>query len=356
MTPYLIEGDVQYDLLEASLPKPAFELIQEYLLNNGNHDYFAFETTSTFNIKNVIGNNKCDAIINLKRVNDLGYINKFFECINGSLQMGGRYFVACETALQRKRRLLNKYPIGINWIFYMMDFLFHRVLPKLGITRKFYFFIKGNRNRVMHEIELLGRLYSCGFEIVKKRKSNAMTYMVVEKVSEPTYSMKPTYGLFIILNRFGKNGKKLRIRKLRSMYAYSEFIQEYIYQNYSLAEGGKLKRDPRVSKAGKIFRKYWIDELPMIWNLLNRDLKLVGVRPLSAHYLSLYPEYAVEARLKVRPGLVPPFYFDMPKTFEEIVASEMRYLDAYRKSPFMTDVRYFFKAFTNIVFKGARSK
>ena len=94
----------------------------------------------------------------------------------------------------------------------------------------------------------------------------------------------------------------------------------------------------------------------MIWNLLNGDLKLVGVRPLSPHYISLYPEYAIDKRLSTKPGLVPPFYYDMPNTFDEIVESEMRYIDAYRKSPILTDITYFFKAFTNIVFKGARSK
>ncbi|OEK06766.1 sugar transferase [Roseivirga misakiensis] len=351
-----IYGDVKYDLLLESLPKCAFELVNDYILTEGSKDYYAFETSSTFNIRNTLNNRKCDAIVNLKPTNDLGYINKFFECVNTSLKTGGRFFIVAEMALQRKRRILKKYPFGLNWMLYFMDFVFHRVFPKLEPTRRFYFFIKGSRSRVLHEIEVLGRLYSCGFELVKKRKANGLTYMVLEKVSEPTYSMEPTYGLFIRLNRVGKGGKKIKVRKLRSMYAYSEFIQEYIYQNYSLAEGGKLKRDPRVSKAGKIFRKYWIDELPMIWNLLNGDLKLVGVRPLSPHYLSLYPETAVEARLKTKPGLVPPFYCDMPKTFDEIVASEMKYLEAYRKNPLGTDIRYFFLAVKNILFKGARSQ
>ena len=59
--------------------------------------------------------------------------------------------------------------------------------------------------------------------------------------------------------------------------------------------------------------------------------------------------------MKTKPGLIPPFYADMPKTLEEIMASEMRYLEAYEKHPFRTDIRYFFKAMWNILFKGARS-
>jgi hypothetical protein len=60
-------------------------------------------------------------------------------------------------------------------------------------------------------------------------------------------------------------------------------------------------------------------------------------------------------RTRSRPGLIPPFYVDMPKTMEEIQASEQRYLEAYFKSPFLTDVKYFFKASYNIIFRKARS-
>jgi len=52
---------------------------------------------------------------------------------------------------------------------------------------------------------------------------------------------------------------------------------------------------------------------------------------------------------------VPPFYVDLPKTLEEIIDSERRYFDAYDKHPLLTDWRYFWKAFNNIVFKRARS-
>ncbi|MCB0755956.1 MAG: hypothetical protein KDB98_10205, partial [Flavobacteriales bacterium] len=62
-----------------------------------------------------------------------------------------------------------------------------------------------------------------------------------------------------------------------------------------------------------------------------------------------------ELRLKTKPGLVPPYYADLPKTLAEIQDSERRYLESYMRSPFTTDVRYFFKAFYNIIIKKARS-
>lgn len=85
-------------------------------------------------------------------------------------------------------------------------------------------------------------------------------------------------------------------------------------------------------------------------------MKFVGVRPLSSHYFSLYSKELQELRTKVKPGLFPPFYADMPETLEEIQESEIRYIKSYLKRPFYTDCRYFFKTFVNIALKGKRSK
>jgi hypothetical protein len=69
----------------------------------------------------------------------------------------------------------------------------------------------------------------------------------------------------------------------------------------------------------------------------------------------LYTPELREKRVKYKPGLIPPFYADMPKTLGEIMASEMKYLLAYEKSPLLTDTRYFFLAIYNIIFRKARS-
>jgi lipopolysaccharide/colanic/teichoic acid biosynthesis glycosyltransferase len=89
--------------------------------------------------------------------------------------------------------------------------------------------------------------------------------------------------------------------------------------------------------------------------LLKGDLKIVGVRPLSLANFSTYPQYLQDKRTKVKPGLIPPMYADLPKTKEEFYRSEERYLDSYLNSPLKTDVKYFFKAIYNIIFKKARS-
>ncbi len=96
--------------------------------------------------------------------------------------------------------------------------------------------------------------------------------------------------------------------------------------------------------------------MPMLWNFIKGDLKLVGVRPLSKHKFETYPEYLQEKRTKFKPGLVPPYYADLPKTVEEFYRSEEKYLDLYEKYPIRTDIKYFWMAFKNIVFEKARSK
>ena len=164
------------------------------------------------------------------------------------------------------------------------------------------------------------------------------------------------YGMLIKLKRCGKNGEIFTVYKFRTMHPYAEFLQQYIYQQNSLAEGGKFKKDIRVTTFGHIMRKYWIDELPMLFNLLKGDMKIVGVRPLSEHYFSLYDEELQQMRMKHKPGLMPPFYADMPKTLPEIQASEKRYLtECEQNGQFRTDVKYFFLILKNILFNKARS-
>ncbi|MEA3317921.1 MAG: sugar transferase, partial [Bacteroidota bacterium] len=155
--------------------------------------------------------------------------------------------------------------------------------------------------------------------------------------------------------RIGKNGKIIYVYKMRTMHPYAEYLQEYIFKQNDLEKGGKFQNDFRVTMVGRFMRKFWIDELPMIINFLKGETKIVGVRPLSKHYFSLYSKELQELRIKIKPGLVPPFYYDMPKTLDEIQESELKYLRKYHKHPIRTDWVYFWRAFWNIVVKKERS-
>ncbi|WP_074408214.1 sugar transferase [Aquimarina megaterium] len=295
------------------------------------------------------------AIVNLQEVNHYRRINKFLEMVNHKLPEGGLFINTIETYETRKEKILKKFPKPLNYLYYLGDFIFHRVSPKLRWSKKIYFNITKGYGRVLTKAEVLGRLYSCGFDVIEEKVIDNRLYFVAKKTKLPLYDMNPTYGPLISLKRVGKNGKLINVYKLRTMHPYSEYLQHYVFQKNNLKKGGKLKNDFRISNTGKLLRKYWIDELPMLLNFLKGDMKLIGGRPLSSHYFSLYTKELQEKRIKFKPGLIPPFYADMPETLEEIIASEMKYLTAYERNPILTDINYLFKIIKNIVVKGKRS-
>lgn len=314
-------------------------------------------TTTRFNIMN-LPDNYYETIVNLKRINDVQYINKLLEAINVKLRYGGVFIGSVETLCLRKARIMKSYLPLLNWMAYATDFLMNRVVPKLPVSKKLYFMLTTGRNRVLSKAEILGRLYSCGFELEGYKIIDNLVWFTVKRVAAPVFDYQPTYGPLIRLKRTGKGGKVINVYKMRTMHAYSEYLQEYVYRQSNLHEGGKFKNDFRVTRWGSFLRSLWLDELPMLINLFNGDLKLVGVRPLSKHYFSLYKPALQEKRNRTKPGLVPPYYAQhpTPKTLEEVMANEDQYLEAYFKRPFRTDFSYFWRAFYNIVFRHARSK
>jgi lipopolysaccharide/colanic/teichoic acid biosynthesis glycosyltransferase len=296
------------------------------------------------------------SIVNLKKTNEIARITELFCAVNNKLEIGGRFITCVETAALRKKRIYKKFPKGINSIYYFFDYFGKRVAPKLPITRHVYQFLTANRNRVLTSVEVLGRLCYCGFKIIETKEIDRLLYISVEKIENKVDLPDKNYGFLFKMERTGFKGKVIDVYKVRSMHAYAEYLQEYIYSQNKLNDIGKFKNDYRVNVIGKLSRKLWIDELPMIINLLKGDLKLVGVRPLSKHFLSLYNNDVREKRSEFKPGLVPPYYADMPKSLDEVMDSEMRYFKAYEKSPLKTDIIYFFKAANNILIKKARSK
>ena len=300
--------------------------------------------------------NKFKTIINLSKVNNHRYMNKFFEAVNMKLPVDGIYCSFCETKEIRKKHFFKYFGKYIGWIPYSIDYILNRVLPKLKLTKKLYFRITKGKGRVISRAELLGRLYACGFVAEVEAYVNDKLFFVARKVEMPAFDSSPTYGPFIKLNRVGKGGKIISIYKYRTMHPYAEYLQEYVYEKKALCDGGKFNNDYRITNLGRIMRKLWIDELPMLINLVKGDIKLVGVRPLSQHYFSLYTPELQQRRIQFKPGLLPPFYADLPGTLEEIMESEMKYLDAYEKQPFLTDWRYFWKIWKNIIVKKARSQ
>ena len=316
---------------------------------------FTLRSTDLYNIKK-LPSYRFDAIVNFMPLNQIRGVNKLFTTVNDKLPDNGIWICCYEPQSVTKRNILNRFPPVIGWIYYIAFFCYKRVLPKMFMTSRLYFDITEGKNRVLSKAEVMGRLCYCGFEIIDERKKGDLNYVVARRKFRPEITARRLYGILVKLKRVGKNGKLFKVYKFRTMHPYSEFLQAYIYERYSLQEGGKFNHDIRVTTLGRMMRKYWIDELPMLLNWIKGDMKLVGVRPISQHYYSLYSKELQEQRTRHKPGLLPPFYADMPKTLDEIQASEIRYLTmCEQRGTLVTDFIYFWKIVGTIVLKKARS-
>lgn len=292
----------------------------------------------------------------LPPLNDIRGINKIFFSINQKLPDDGTLICCFETKSTRKLKIMKKYPPIINTVVYVGNYILRRVLPKIFITRRLYYDITKGTNRILSKTEVMGRLYYAGFDVQNEIKIGGLQYIFAKRIAQPNAITRKNYGPLIKLKRKGKNAELFDVYKFRTMYPYSEFLQAYIYKKNSLKEGGKFARDIRITTLGTFMRKYWIDELPMLLNLIKGDMKIVGVRPLSNQYFNLYGPELQALRIQYKPGLLPPFYADMPRTLNEIQNSELKYLNECKTNgTFFTDIKYFFKIITSILFKNARS-
>jgi len=107
--------------------------------------------------------------------------------------------------------------------------------------------------------------------------------------------------------RIGKGNRAFKALKFRTMYSNSrERLSDYLAQDAALREQWesvhKLKDDPRVTPIGRFLRRFSLDELPQLWNVLVGEMSLVGPRPIVVAEIEKYgPDYAAYER--ARPGL-----------------------------------------------------
>jgi lipopolysaccharide/colanic/teichoic acid biosynthesis glycosyltransferase len=290
------------------------------------------------------------------RMNDVRRINKFLEQVNESMDEGEYFAGSFETYRARRKRILfYKIPV-LKYGFIFSEFVFLRIFPKLPILKKIYFGVTGGKGRLLSKAEMLGRLVACGFEILKHESTNGLTRFVVKKVKQPAYDTNASYGPLFRMRRIGKGGKIIHVYKFRTMHPYSEYLQDYILKQNGYAETGKPADDFRLTPWGKFMRKYWLDEVPQLINVVKGDMKLVGVRPVSPRYFEDIPKHLQELRIKQKPGCVPPYVaLDRKPSVEGVLKAEEEYLMEKLRRPYFTDTRYFFSAIFNIIVKKKRS-
>lgn len=344
--------DIRYSI-RAYTDESSLRFLEDNL-NLGSSNTKIFASTTLFNFE-TIRPYRYETIINIQKINSIRGVNELFNKINEKLPDMGVCCICYETFDHLRKNINATYPIVLRKVILAYFFIVKRIIPKLFLTNRLYFDITQGRKRYFSETEVLGRLYYCGFEVVKEAYSDNLNWVIARRKQSPQTLVPKRYGPIIKLFRVCRGGDLKPIYKLRTMYPYSEYIQSYMYEKYGTDDIGKIKDDMRITGWGKVFRKFWIDELPMIWNLLRGDLKIVGVRPVSMSNFKTYPEYLQQKRIKVKPGLIPPMYFDMPTTSQGFYDSEERYIDSYLKHPILTDIKYLFGSLYNILIKRARS-
>ncbi len=300
--------------------------------------------------------NDIDNVVSLQLINGVRYINKYFEKVNSKLQNDGIFIGCLETFSSRRKRMkINNIPI-LNNIYFSFEFLFKRIIPKISYTKKYYFNLTKGRNRLLSKAEALGRLVSCGFSIMDYKTIDGILYFVVKKIKEPSFDNNPSYGPVYKMPRLGKNGKIIGVYKFRTMHPYSEYLQDYILNANGYAKTGKPADDFRIPQWGKFMRRFWLDELPQLYNVLKGELKLVGIRPVSMRYFQDIPKEMQKLRLTQLPGCVPPYVaLNRDGNVMSVLQAEKEYLEEKIRNPYTTDTKYLINAIFNILFKHKRS-
>ena len=150
--------------------------------------------------------------------------------------------------------------------------------------------------------------------------------------------------------RRGYNGKEFYIYKFRSMYINAEEelgeLKKYNQTNELMF---KMFDDPRITKVGKFLRKYSLDELPQLINVLRGEMSLVGFRPPLPNEVDCYQKRHY-IRFSVLPGLTGPWQIggrSKIKFFDEVIKLEYEYVKNWS---LLKDFEILFKTIPVILF------
>lgn len=137
--------------------------------------------------------------------------------------------------------------------------------------------------------------------------------------------------ILFLQKRVGKDGVPFNIYKFRTMVTDAEKLGKQI----------TVGKDSRITKTGAFLRKYKIDELPQLFNVLKGDMSLVGPRPAILREVAEYNEYQMQ-RLVVKPGITCIWQVSGRNNigFEEWVELDLEYI---RKQSFLLDLILIFK-------------
>lgn len=140
--------------------------------------------------------------------------------------------------------------------------------------------------------------------------------------------------IFFSQERIGEHGRRFRMWKFRTMVINADALKDQLAKQHAAATDGvrfKMVRDPRITPVGRILRKFSIDELPQLFNVLKGDMTLLGPRPPVWREVALYGNRALR-RLEVKPGLTCLWQVRgrSDLSFDQQVELDVEYIDRVR--------------------------
>ena len=192
-------------------------------------------------------------------------------------------------------------------------------------------------------LDIIGGFIGCIFTIV-------LTIFIA-----PAIYIESPGPIFFSQTRIGRNGRRFKIYKFRSMYPDAEQrLAELMDKNEMNGLMFKMTDDPRITKVGKFLRKTSLDEFPQFFNILRGDMSLVGTRPPTEKEFLQYEGWH-KRRLALKSGLTGLWQVsgrsDISE-FEEVVKLDLEYIDNWS---LMLDIKIILKTVWVVLFgKGAK--
>lgn len=167
-------------------------------------------------------------------------------------------------------------------------------------------------------------------------------------------------GALYVKQSLGHRGVEIDVYKIRTMHSGSDRFWEVIGENTIVDNSGNPVEDNRIIEDRAWLRRFGVDEMPQLYNVLEGDMSWIGIRPRERYWweqLNAISPEIMERALQFKPGWVAIQYGTKERgTIDEFIERELRYLEQKEQEHIKTDIIYFLRFLYFTIVKGVRSR